>query len=30
MRVNILSYCERVGSVCLYIDKDRQHMYRYI
>jgi hypothetical protein len=22
--------CERVGSVCLYIDDDRQHMYMYI
>jgi hypothetical protein len=22
--------CERVGSVCLYIYEDRQHMYRFI
>jgi hypothetical protein len=22
--------CERVGSVCLYIDDDRQYMYKYI
>jgi hypothetical protein len=30
LRFLLFEACERVGSVCLYIDDDRQYMYKYI